>query len=79
MRYTERDDRYAPYDALVENAGRTAYITSLHPALDETLRQQLSMRGISWEEAQIGDYRVFYQLSQPVRPEELGLGKTTQP
>ncbi len=79
MRYTERDDRYAPYDALVENAGRAAYITSLHPKLDETLREQLSMRGISWEEAQIGDYRVFYQLSQPIRPEELGLGKTTQP
>jgi 4-amino-4-deoxy-L-arabinose transferase-like glycosyltransferase len=74
FRYTSRDDRYAPYHELVSQADRVAYITSRHPQLDNLLRQQFVAQGVSWREQSIGDYRVFYQLSRPIHPEDLGIG-----
>jgi hypothetical protein len=79
FRYTARDDRYLPYDEQVAQAERVAYITTRHPDLDERLRRQFSALGVAWQEIQIGDYHVFYALSRPVRPQEIGLGETTQP
>ena len=79
FRYTERDDRYMPYDDLVSQAQRVAYITTNHPALDEYLRLNFKKLGVTSQEIQIGDYHVFYALSQPVRPVEIGLGTTTSP
>jgi 4-amino-4-deoxy-L-arabinose transferase-like glycosyltransferase len=78
LRYTARDDRYHPYDDLVEGSPTTAYIsTARTPALDEKLRAGFTNLGVSWSEKAIGDYRVFYHLSRAVRPQELGLGETT--
>ncbi len=73
FRYTSRDNRYPAYDSEVEQSSRVAYITSNHPALDEFLREGFKQVGISWKEAQIGDYHVFYALSSVVRPIELGI------
>jgi 4-amino-4-deoxy-L-arabinose transferase-like glycosyltransferase len=77
FRYTERDDRYPAYDEQVAQAEQVAYITTNHPDLDERLRQGFSGLGVSWREARIGDYQVFYALSRAVRPAEMGLGSTT--
>ncbi len=77
LRYTERDDRYMPYDQVVAEAQRVAYITTNHLALDAKLREKFRAIGVSWAETQIGDYHVFYDLSQVVRPKEIGLGMTT--
>ncbi|MEW6568836.1 MAG: hypothetical protein AB1449_11860 [Chloroflexota bacterium] len=74
LRYTPRDDRYPPYDEMVATSPRVAFITARHPVLDGILRQGLARLGVEWEEVAIGDYRVFYRLSRPVRPQELGLG-----
>jgi len=71
LRYTARDDRYAPYSQMVEGSQRVAYITSKNANLDERLRQEFSARDVIWQEELIGDYRVFYALSQVVRPNEL--------
>lgn len=79
FRYTERDDRYRRYDDLVEEAERVAYITTHHPELNDYLREQFAQQGIGWQEKLIGDFQVFYDLSRPVRPTEIGLGHTTQP
>jgi 4-amino-4-deoxy-L-arabinose transferase-like glycosyltransferase len=79
FRYTERDDRYLPYDDLVSRAERVAYITTHHPELDEYLRSNFKKLGVTSREMQIGDYHVFYALSQPVRPNQIGLGTTTEP
>ena len=79
FRYTERDDRYPPYGERVAASSKTAYITTHHPVLDENLRQKFTELGITWQEAQIGDYNVFYALSRSVSPPEVGLGKTTSP
>ncbi len=74
LRYTERDDRYPPYGEWVEESERVAYITTHNPQLNERLRAGFTERGVRWQEKQIGDYYVFYGLSQVIRPQELGLG-----
>ncbi|MFM8320086.1 MAG: hypothetical protein ACKOC5_04140 [Chloroflexota bacterium] len=72
--HTERDNRYAPYNARVAAAPHPAYITTNFPELDARLRQGLAALGVSWQEAQIGDFQVFYRLSRAVTAEELGFG-----
>jgi hypothetical protein len=74
FRYTPRDDRYAPYDEIVAQSERTAYICTHHPDLEAYLRGQFRQLGVTWKEKRIGDYQIFYRLSRPVRPEEIGLG-----
>jgi 4-amino-4-deoxy-L-arabinose transferase-like glycosyltransferase len=73
LRYSSRDDRYAPYDAIVAQSDRVAYITTNNPALDEKLRHAFSNAGVTWEETQIGDFHVYYRLSKAIRPAELNL------
>jgi 4-amino-4-deoxy-L-arabinose transferase-like glycosyltransferase len=77
FRYTERDDRYPPYDEIVEASPQVAYITTNHPELDEYLRSSFTDMNIAWSEARIGDYQIFYALSERVSPQEIGLGRTT--
>jgi len=74
FRYTQRDDRYPPYREKVDGATRAAYITTHHPTLDTRLRQGFEELGVTWEEAVIEDYQIFYHLSRKVTPQELGLG-----
>ena len=73
FRYTTRDNRYLPYNTLVEESEKVAYITTNHPALDEVLRDGFRSLGVSWDEKWIGNYHVFYGLSEAVRPRELDL------
>ncbi|MHB0967447.1 MAG: hypothetical protein ACYC36_13440 [Bellilinea sp.] len=73
LRYTSRDDRYPPYDGIVSASQRIAYITSKNPVLDRQLRREFAVMDVTYKEAEIGDYRVFYALSAAIRPEELDL------
>jgi len=75
--YTERDNRYQPYDQIVAESDRTAYISTHHPELNQYLRERFGELGVSWQEAQIGDFHIFYRLSRAVRPAEVGLGETS--
>ena len=77
FRYTTRDDRYPAYGEIVSRAERVAYITARHPSLDQYLQDRFSERSLTWQEAKIGDFHVFYNLSRTVQPEEIGLGVTT--
>ena len=74
LRYTPRDDRYPHYDQLLEEAKRIAYITTNNPELDDQLRSGFMGLGVSWKEAKIGDYQIYYHLSRVIAPEEIGLG-----
>jgi len=74
FRYTSRDDRYPPYRQIVAADSSPAYVTARQPWLDEALRRGLARLDVSFDEAAIGDFRVFYALSRTVRPAELGLG-----
>jgi 4-amino-4-deoxy-L-arabinose transferase-like glycosyltransferase len=78
LRYTPRDDRYTAYTEMVVNSPRVAYIATGSPLLKETLREQFAGLGVTWQERQIGDYLVFYALSRPVRPQEIGFGELRQ-
>lgn len=73
LRFTLRDDRYAPYSIQVEQSSRIAYITTRQAELDAEIRAGLQQQGVSWSEEQIGDFNVYYDLSHPVLPDELGL------
>jgi 4-amino-4-deoxy-L-arabinose transferase-like glycosyltransferase len=79
FRYTARDDRYPPYDDVVGESDRVAYITTRFSALDERLRDGLGDLGVTFQERAIGDYRVFFDLSRPVSPEALGLPAASAP
>ena len=79
FRYTTRDDRYPPYNDVVSSATEVAYITTRHPVLDDYLREQMRNLDITWQEKKIGDYTVYYQLSESIHVRQLGLGKTTTP
>jgi hypothetical protein len=71
FRYTSRDDRYRPYTEAVESSEKVAYITTNNPDLDQALRDGFTVQDASWEEEQIGDYLVFYNLSTTIRPETI--------
>jgi 4-amino-4-deoxy-L-arabinose transferase-like glycosyltransferase len=66
FRYTARDDRYPPYDALVAGSSHVAYITTHLPKLDEAIAGALSGHGVDYRERVIGPYHVFYALTRPV-------------
>ncbi|MCH7586945.1 MAG: glycosyltransferase family 39 protein [Chloroflexi bacterium] len=72
FRYTPRDNRYLPYYEQVESSDRIAYISTNHAALNELLREKFSEAEVSWEETQIGNYVIFYNLSEPFRPVGMG-------
>ena len=73
LSYTTADNRYPIYDEIVTNSPEVAYITSKHPQLDQNIRQRLIFLGVSFFEIQIGDYHIFFNLSEAIRPEDIGL------
>lgn len=75
LRYTDRDNRYLPYNDIVTNSQRVAYITTRNPVLDGVLRLKFTENAVEWREEVIGDYHIYYQLSKVIRPEDIGLGK----
>lgn len=73
FRYTPRDNRYEPYNDLVDSADRVAYITTRHPALDARLRVSFETLNVQFSETTIGDFHIFYGLSRKVTPQEIDL------
>ena len=63
FRHTPRDNRYAPYTEVVAQSERVAYITTNHPELEARLRVSFTNLGVLWEEEQLGNYHVFYNLN----------------
>jgi 4-amino-4-deoxy-L-arabinose transferase-like glycosyltransferase len=71
LRFTERDNRYAPYDVEVALSRRIALVTTMQEELDRVISEFLSAAGIHWDEASIGPYHVFYDLSEPISIDQL--------
>lgn len=74
LRHTTRDDRYEPYATTVTNSQDPIYITSNNPNLDVQIVKEFNQIGIKWSEKVIGDYRIYYDLSRKVLPQEIGFG-----
>jgi len=68
LRYTPRDDRYAPYDSSVADSDRAAYITTGPAALDSALEAYFFRMDVGYQEVDVGDYHVYYALSRRVPP-----------
>jgi hypothetical protein len=65
------DNRYPPYAQAAMQSEQVVYVTANQPQLDAALRDGLARQGVSFQEEQIGLYRVFYALSRRVVPSEL--------
>lgn len=74
LQYSPQDNRLPAYSDLANASPRTAYIITENPFLEERIVQYLSEFQISYLVKSIGPYRIYYQLSQPVRPWQLGFG-----
>lgn len=74
LSYTVRDDRYEPYTATVYAAQANTFITRSNAPLDAYLDEALTRAGLEWDEATVGDYKIYFHLSQNLTPEDLGLG-----
>jgi hypothetical protein len=74
FRHTIRDNRYPVYGTRVKQAEQTAYITTNNEPLDRLLQSGFTDLGVTWQEKMIGDFHVYYGLSRPVTPDEVGLG-----
>ena len=73
FRYTDRDDRYAPYSEIVAQNASRAFITTHFPELNKRLGDGLQERKIEFEVTEIGPYTVFHGLSELISPDQLGL------
>lgn len=69
------DDRYAPYAAAVAASPDRMLVIHREPHLEDYLQRVLAERGISYHIQDIGPYRVYYNLSALVTPQDLGLGQ----
>jgi hypothetical protein len=74
FRYTSRDDRYPPYRGQVTTSSHVAYVTAHQPWLDSALRNAFDRLGVGFAETEIGDFRVFHDLTRVVSPDDLGMG-----
>jgi hypothetical protein len=68
LRYTARDDRYAPYDTMVSDSPQVAYITTGPDSVDTALEGYFSRMRVEYKEVDIGDYHVYYALSKRLPP-----------
>jgi len=71
LRYSPRDDRIPAYTQAVDASPEVIYVTANHPLLDSVLVREFDALDVTYRQRQIGPYRVFYDLSRPVRPAEL--------
>ena len=77
--YNPVDRRYPPYTALVEAAARRVYVTANLPLLDAIIAERLGAHAVTFQRQAIGPYTVFYDLSAPVTPDDLGLDTLPNP
>ncbi len=71
LEYWSSDAGYAPYDKAAGESLTAVYVTTQHPRLDALLRERLTGAGVTFLEQQIGPYRVFYDLSRKVLPDQV--------
>jgi 4-amino-4-deoxy-L-arabinose transferase-like glycosyltransferase len=76
LRYTSRDDRYPPYRQKVIESDKVFYITTNNPPLDNLLIEKFGNNSIEYKFIEIGQYHVFYGLSEAITPERLGIYET---
>jgi 4-amino-4-deoxy-L-arabinose transferase-like glycosyltransferase len=65
-------ERYPPYQAAVEASPQRVYVTHREPHLESYLQQAFVERRVTYQIEDIGPYRVYYDFSAVVTPQEIG-------
>jgi len=73
LRYSPRDNRIPDYNTFVDEQERAFYITTNNPPLDQLLNQKLIQNHILFRYEEIGDFHIYFDLSNKISPTELGL------
>jgi hypothetical protein len=73
LTYTFRDNRIPSYIEALKFQSKYFFITTKNLKLDKLLSDKLSESGITYQYKILGDFHIFYALSQPIDPEKLGL------
>lgn len=73
LRFTERDNRIDKYNQLILDADSYFYITSNNLNLDQLLVDVFNNFEITYKFKIIGDYNIYYDLSEKVTPANLGI------
>ncbi len=68
------DDRYQPYVDAVNSSSNRVFVTHREPHLQTHLQNSFADRNISYQTKDIGPYRVYFDLSALITPQEMGLG-----
>ncbi len=71
LTYTARDNRIHEYELKVSESKRTFYITTNNAALDQVLIESFVQLNIAYDYQEIGDYHIYYNLSEKVVPQQL--------
>jgi 4-amino-4-deoxy-L-arabinose transferase-like glycosyltransferase len=74
LRWLPLDDRYPAYAAAVAASPQRVFVTHRDPNLETYLQRAFAGRGISYRTRDIGPYRVYYDFSAAISPQEIGLG-----
>ncbi|MEW5956861.1 MAG: glycosyltransferase family 39 protein [Chloroflexota bacterium] len=74
LRWLPLDNRYPPYAEAVAASPQRVYVTHREPNLEAYLRSAFAERQITYQIKDIGPYRVYYDFSVVVTPQEIGLG-----
>lgn len=67
LSYTPFYERYPPYRAAADSAERVAFITANVPEVETALEALFEQAGVSYQTAQIGAYRIYYDFDPPER------------
>ena len=73
FRYTERDNRIDKYNAEMVEARKFFYIITNNDPLDMLIQEKFIQKQITYLSKRIDNYQIYYNLSQKITPEELGL------
>ncbi|MBT3241269.1 MAG: hypothetical protein HON98_11440 [Chloroflexi bacterium] len=68
-------NRYPRYSEIVDASEKVAFITTDQPNLNELIRNKFESLKISFLETDIGEFHIFYDLSEAVRPEDIGFSQ----
>ena len=74
LQWNDLDNRYPPYVDAVTTSPNRVYVTHREPNLEAYLQKTFAQWGITYQVKDIGPYRVYYDFSEIVTPQEIGLG-----
>jgi 4-amino-4-deoxy-L-arabinose transferase-like glycosyltransferase len=67
LSYTPLDERYPPFRAAADAAGRFAIISANVPEVDALIERALAAAPVTWQRTQIGPFTIYHDFSPAAR------------